>query len=221
MYMVTSTVPFNMIVDTDLGLWKLIQDQYPNTNFFYQGLIYERDLNFMKYFMVSRLDKNPLKSLMKPDYISQADSLYDEFMDTKYDEILKLSENTGIFELICRSKGVNDVMRFTVLCKDQREVDEVLKRFSRYKVKVSTIIYEDLKKVDISSYGSIYIKDIHDFFLYNKVEGKNVIVGNYGFNLEAGINNATLLEPSRVITMSNVIQLVDMHLINEYTLPVG
>ena len=221
MYMVTSTVPFNMIVDTDLGLWKLIQDQYPNTNFFYQGLIYERDLNFMKYFMVSRLDKNPLKSLMKPDYISQADSLYDEFMDTKYDEILKLSENTGIFELICRSKGVNDVMRFTVLCKDQREVDEVLKRFSRYKVKISTIIYEDLKKVDISSYGSIYIKDIHDFFLYNKVEGKNVIVGNYGFNLEAGINNATLLEPSRVITMSNVIQLVDMHLINEYTLPVG
>ena len=221
MYMVTSTVPFNMIVDTDLGLWKLIQDQYPNTNFFYQGLIYERDLNFMKYFMVSRLDKNPLKSLMKPDYISQADSLYDEFMDTKYDEILKLSENTGIFELICRSKGVNDIMRFTVLCKDQREVDEVLKRFSRYKVKVSTIIYEDLKKVDISSYGSIYIKDIHDFFLYNKVEGKNVIVGNYGFNLEAGINNATLLEPSRVITMSNVIQLVDMHLINEYTLPVG
>ena len=221
MYMVTSTVPFNMIVDTDLGLWKLIQDQYPNINFFYQGLIYERDLNFMKYFMVSRLDKNPLKSLMKPDYISQADSLYDEFMDTKYDEILKLSENTGIFELICRSKGVNDVMRFTVLCKDQREVDEVLKRFSRYKVKVSTIIYEDLKKVDISSYGSIYIKDIHDFFLYNKVEGKNVIVGNYGFNLEAGVNNATLLEPSRVITMSNVIQLVDMHLINEYTLPVG
>ena len=88
-------------------------------------------------------------------------------------------------------------------------------------MKVSTIIYEDLKKVDISSYGSIYIKDIHDFFLYNKVEGKNVIVGNYGFNLEAGINNATLLEPSRVITMSNVIQLVDMHLINEYTLPVG
>ena len=221
MYMVTSTVPFNMIVDTDLGLWKLIQDQYPNTNFFYQGLIYERDLNFMKYFMVSRLDKNPLKSLMKPDYISQADSLYDEFMDTKYDEILKLSENTGIFELICRSKGVNDVMRFTVLCKDQREVDEVLKRFSRYKVKISTIIYEDLKKVDISSYGSIYIKDIHDFFLYNKVEGKNVIVGNYGFNLEAGINNATLLEPSRAIIMSNVIQLVDMHLINEYTLPVG
>ena len=221
MYMVTSTVPFNMIVDTDLGLWKLIQDQYPNTNFFYQGLIYERDLNFMKYFMVSRLDKNPLKSLMKPDYISQADSLYDEFMDTKYDEILKLSENTGIFELICRSKGVNDIMRFTVLCKDQREVDEVLKRFNRYKVKVSTIIYEDLKKVDISSYGSIYIKDIHDFFLYNKVEGKNVIVGNYGFNLEAGINNATLLEPSRVITMSNVIQLVDIHLINEYTLPVG
>lgn len=221
MYMVTSTVPFNMIVDTDLGLWKLIQDQYPNTNFFYQGLIYERDLNFMKYFMVSRLDKNPLKSLMKPDYISQADSLYDEFMDTKYDEILKLSENTGIFELICRSKGVNDVMRFTVLCKDQREVDEVSKRFSKYKMKVSTIIYEDFKKVDISSYGSIYIKDIHDFFLYNKVEGKNVIVGNYGFNLEAGVNNATLLEPSRVITMSNVIQLVDMHLINEYTLPVG
>lgn len=221
MYMVTSTVPFNMIVDTDLGLWKLIQDQYPNINFFYQGLIYERDLNFMKHFMVSRMEKNPLKSLMKPDYVSQADSLYDEFINTKYDEILRLSENTGIFELICRSKGVNDVMRFTVLCQSQVESDEIFKRFSKYNMKVSTIIYEDLKKVDISQYGSIYIKDIHDFFSYNRVEGKNVIVGNYGFNLEGGVRNTTLLEPSGIITLSNVIQLIDIYLINEHTLPVG
>ena len=221
MYMVTSTVPFNMIVDTDLGLWKLIQDQYPNTNFFYQGLIYERDLNFMKHFMVSRMEKNQLKSLMKHDYVSQADSLYDEFINTKYDEILRLSENTGIFELICRSKGVNDVMRFTVLCQNQVESDEIFKRFSKYNMKVSTIIYEDLKKVDISQYGSIYIKDIHDFFSYNRVEGKNVIVGNYGFNLEGGVRNTTLLEPSGIITLSNVIQLVDIYLINEHTLPVG
>lgn len=221
MYMVTSTVPFNMIVDTDLGLWKLIQDQYPNTNFFYQGLIYERDLNFMKHFMVSRMEKNPLKSLMKPDYVSQADSLYDEFINTKYDEILRLSENTGIFELICRSKGVNDVMRFTVLCQNQVESDEIFKRFSKYNMKIPTIIYEDLRKVDISQYGSIYIKDIHDFFSYNRVEGKNVIVGNYGFNLEGGVRNTTLLEPSGIITLSNVIQLVDIYLINEHTLPVG
>ena len=221
MYMVTSTVPFDMIIDTDLGLWKLIQDQYPNDNFFYQGMIYERDLNFMKYIMVIRKDKNPLKSILKPDYIKNADSLYGQFMKEKYDDILSLSTNTGIYDLICRSKSVNDVLKFTVLCKSQKEVDEVRRRFKKHDIDIKTILYNDLSEIDISSYGSIYIKDIHDFFLYRNVGGKNVIVGNYGFNLEAGIANSPLLEPSAEISKLNVLQLVDMYLINENVLPVG
>lgn len=219
--MVTSTVPFDMIIDTDLGLWKLIQDQYPNDNFFYQGMIYERDLNFMKYIMVIRKDKNPLKSILKPDYIKNADSLYGQFMKEKYDDILSLSTNTGIYDLICRSKSVNDVLKFTVLCKSQKEVDEVRKRFKKHDIDIKTILYNDLSEIDISSYGSIYIKDINDFFLYRNVGGKNVIVGNYGFNLEAGIANSPLLEPSAEISKLNVLQLVDMYLINENVLPVG
>lgn len=221
MYMVTSTVPFDMIIDTDLGLWKLIQDQYPNDNFFYQGMIYERDLNFMKYIMVIRKDKNPLKSILKPDYIKNADSLYYQFMKEKYDDILSLSTNTGIYDLICRSKSVNDVLKFTVLCKSQKEVDEVRRRFKKHDIDIKTILYNDLSEIDISSYGSIYIKDINDFFLYRNVGGKNVIVGNYGFNLEAGIANSPLLEPSAEISKLNVLQLVDMYLINENVLPVG
>ena len=219
--MVTSTVPFDMIIDTDLGLWKLIQDQYPNDNFFYQGMIYERDLNFMKYIMVIRKDKNPLKSILKPDYIKNADSLYGQFMKEKYDDILSLSTNTGIYDLICRSKSVNDVLKFTVLCKSQKEVDEVRRRFKKHDIDIKTILYNDLSEIDISSYGSIYIKDINDFFLYRNVGGKNVIVGNYGFNLEAGIANSPLLEPSAEISKLNVLQLVDMYLINENVLPVG
>ena len=221
MYMVTSTVPFDMIIDTDLGLWKLIQDQYPNDNFFYQGMIYERDLNFMKYIMVIRKDKNPLKSILKPDYIKNADSLYGQFMKEKYDDILSLSTNTGIYDLICRSKSVNDVLKFTVLCKSQKEVDEVRRRFKKHDIDIKTILYNDLSEIDISSYGSIYIKDINDFFLYRNVGGKNVIVGNYGFNLEAGVANSPLLEPSAEISKLNVLQLVDMYLINENVLPVG
>ena len=219
--MVTSTVPFDMIIDTDLGLWKLIQDQYPNDNFFYQGMIYERDLNFMKYIMVIRKDKNPLKSILKPDYIKNADSLYGQFMKEKYDDILSLSTNTGIYDLICRSKSVNDVLKFTVLCKSQKEVDEVRRRFKKHDIDIKTILYNDLSEIDISSYGSIYIKDINDFFLYRNVGGKNVIVGNYGFNLEAGVANSPLLEPSAEISKLNVLQLVDMYLINENVLPVG
>lgn len=221
MYMVTSTVPFDMIIDTDLGLWKLVQDQYPNENFFYQGMIYERDLNFMKYIMVTRKNKNPLNSIMKPDYIKNADSLYNQFMEEKYDDILKLSVTTGIYDIICRSKGVNDVLKFTVLCKSQKEVDDIKGRFKRHDISIKTILYDDLKEIDVSSYGSVYIKDINDFFLYSNVEGKNVIVGNYGFNLEGGVQNTPLLEPAARISKLNVVQLVDMHLINENTLPVG
>src|SRR5699024_461728 len=100
---------------------------------------------FMKYIMVTRKNKNPLNSIMKPDYIKNADSLYNQFMEEKYDDILKLSVTTGIYDIICRSKGVNDVLKFTVLCKSQKEVDDIKGRFKRHDISIKTILYDDLK----------------------------------------------------------------------------
>lgn len=221
MYLITSTVPFDMVIDTDLGLWKLIQDQYSDNIFFYEGLIKDRDMNHMKYMITSRTDKNPLKILLKDKYQNSADSLYEQFMNTEYDKILNLSVNTAIYDMICKSKGVKDILRYTILCKSQQEVDEARKRFKRHKVDIHTIIYEDLKDVDISSYGSIYIKNIDDFFLYKNVGGKNIIIGNYGFNLEDGISNIPLAKQSLEISKLNVVQIIDMYIINEHILPVG
>lgn len=221
MYMMTSTVPFDMIVDTDLGLWKLIQDRYNKNIFFYEGLINIRDMNHMKYMITSRMDKNPLKVLLKEEYFNSADSLYNQFMEDEYNRILELSTNTAIYDIICRSKGVRDVLRYTILCKTQQEVDEIHKRFKRHNVDVNTILYDDLKEIDVSPYGSLYIKDIDDFFLYNNVGGKNIIIGNYGFNLENGVPNTPLAEQSLLISKLNVVHMIDMYLIDEHILPVG
>ena len=221
MYMITSTVPFDMVIDTDIGLWKLIQYQFSNDKFFYPGLLYERDLNFMKWMMVTRENKNPLTVLLQDDYMDNADKLYNQFMDEEYDNILEQSVTTGIYDMICRSKGVNDVLRFTVLCRSEKESEYVKKKLKKHNVDIKTIVYDDLKNVDISSFGSIYIKNINDFYLYDKVHGKNVIIGNYKFNLEGEVENTPLLKQATEISKLNVVQLVDIHLINEHVLPVG
>lgn len=219
MYTVTTTVPFDMVLDIDLGLWKLIQSQYPNYNFFHKSIIEERDMNFMKYAITARNEINPLCLFLKNDYISSADSLYNEFMENHYDDILKLSVNTAIFNMIRRSRYINDVLRFDIICNKQSQKTELEKRFKKFDIKPTTIMIDDLKKLDISSYGSIYIKNIQDIFNYQKFEGKNVIIGNYRFNFEKG-TDIPLKESASQILLENPIQIIDVHCVNEKILPV-
>lgn len=221
MYTVTSVVPFEMVLDIDLGLWKYIQAQYPNPIFFRKSVLEERDMNFMKYMITMRDEVNPMALFLKPEYHLDADSLYNEFMDKHYDDILDLSVNTGIFSMMRRSKYVSDVMRFTILCKSDKEKSELLKRFKKYEIDFPIEIVSDFKKVSLSHYGSIYVKNLRDVLNYSKFEGKNIIMGNYKFNFESGITNVPLKEIALEYSRDNPIRIIDIHTINEYKLPIG
>jgi len=217
MYTVVGCVTFDMVIDTDIGLLKFIQKNFNNPKIFYKSILDERDIIFMKHIMTERENKNPLLAVMidNTKYISDADSLYNQFMTQHYEEILELSVTTGMFDIIRRSYGVNDVVRFDIICKSECEKDLIIKRFNKYHIRPSVKVVESYDKIDILPYGSIYVKDIRDILLFPKIECKNVLIGNYKFNFELGKQNLPLAEVAEKIIIDNPIQIIDMHAIDK------
>lgn len=221
MYTVTASVPFDLVLDTDIGLWKLIQNQYHNSIFFNKGVLDIRDLNVMKYLITQRDEYNPMTLFLKKEYIKDADSLYDEFIDREYFNILKYSSNTGIFDMIRRTGYIDDIMKMDIICDNDRQEKEIKERFDKYKIQPRTIINDNLSSLDMTSYGSIYVKKYKDILKYPILEGKNIIIGRYKFNFEKKFPDIPLQEITNLLMATNVVQMVDVHAIDERKLPLG
>lgn len=218
MYTISGCILFDLIIDTDVGLLKFIQKEYNNPKVFIPGILNERDVNILKMIMIDRIHYNPLKAIMieGTDAYNNADSLYEQFIENHYEEILKLSSQTALFDIIRRSSSIGDTVKFDILCKNELERDMIISRFKRFKINPSVKIVSDLSKYDVSYYGSIYVKDIRDALFFPKFEGKNVIIGNYKFNCE---NNLPLVPNkdinTKLILRSNVVKLIDMYYIDQ------
>lgn len=218
MYTISGCVMFDLIMDTDIGLLKYIQKEYNNPNIFIPGLLKERNVTTMKIVMTDREFRNPLKSIMIQDteVYKEADSLYDQFMEQHYEEILNLSTRTAMFDIIRRSSSMGDSVKFDILCKNNLERDLIIKQFKRFKITPSVKIVPSISEYDVSQYGSIYVKDIYDLLLFSKMEGKNVIIGNYRFNCESDLELVPKKEvTTKMILLSNVIKLIDIYAIND------
>ena len=89
-------IPFNLIFDTDFGLIKLISKEY-RADLFDKSVL-DSDDSVIANLLIARPFENPLCILT--EYNSETkkilDDYYLEFMDTRYDDILKLSVFTGI-----------------------------------------------------------------------------------------------------------------------------
>lgn len=223
MYRIASAVPFDMVIDTDMGLWKLIQKEYQNPRFFIPSVLNERNMDIMKVVLTDRPFSNPLKLFMKPEYIGEADALYDQFMKERYKEIVELSCCTGIFDIIRRSKSVDDTVKFDIYYKSDLERKTLLKRFGKYEITPSLKRYKEYTDIPVKddTYGSIYVKDYQDILLFNEMEGKNIIVGKYRFNMEEGLPNIPLKDITKEVILFNVVKIIDMYPIDPSVISVG
>lgn len=218
MYTISGCVMFDLIMDTDIGLLKYIQKEYNNPNIFLPGILNERNVTTMKIVMLDRDYFNPLKSIMirGTKQYDEADSLYEQFMEQHYEEILNLSTQTAMFDIIRRSSSMGDSVKFDILCKNNLERDLIIKRFNRFKITPSIKIIPNISEYDVSQYGSIYVKDIYDLLLFSKMEGKNVIVGNYKFNCEDNLPMVPKKEiMAKMILLENVIKLIDIYALDD------
>lgn len=186
MYIIKILLPFETVIDIDIGLWNIIKYQYNNHAFFLERLINTSEAN-QKYFMMVRENRNPLLTLLTEPSEELADDFYSQFMEQEYDNILELSPNTDICKMLDSMKrDKSSIIRAAILCKDEKQKHIIETRNIRH----DSIIISDYNRVSLKDYGTIFVKDIKDLDKYRIVEGKTIYVANYGFNI--------LMDPDKV-----------------------
>ena len=171
---------FDTLVDTDYGLFKVFKKEYSKNEYVNRLLIDSiNDTNIFD-FLNSRKEENILNILLKDIYRNSSNKIYNEIMTTNYIKVLEESSVTNINTLMNNyiASGLVDI---TILCKNKIEEQTVKSKIKN----VNTITSNDFSMIDISEFGSIFVKNIKDLIQFKKyLDGKQVYLSNYPFNFE-------------------------------------
>ena len=195
MYIINTLVPFEVLVDIDMGLLKLIEFEYHDETFFYPGLLNTSEDN-QKYFLMNRDYPNVIRSLLSVDDEELADDLYNQFMEQEYDKILQLSCNTAICDLtLLLRKDINQVVRVTCLCADEKQKKIIADR----KISVFKTIVSKIEDTSLNGFGTIFIKNVNDLYKFRHIEGKTIYVPSYRFNVNIDPDKPDPLLPENIL----------------------
>lgn len=173
-------IPFNTIIDTDIGLMKLIQFDYRNDTYFNMGLI-DTTEPLQQFTAANRDNENIMFSLCSSECTPEMiEDFTEQFFSKEYDEILKLSPLTHIMRIIKMIEVTHSEkdVQLTVLCTNSKQKDLLEHR----QIPVN-IIQESYSTVNLSNFGVLFVKNVNELGLFNNVEGKLIFVPNYKFNL--------------------------------------
>ncbi len=228
-YYMDILIPFDLLVDTDIGVLKVIERDYNDDRYFNIDRIKDNDYNDLDdntfYFLLTyRNYINPLYLITDEKMLSKEDidDLYNQLLKEKYIDILQLSKTTAIYNIFHYGMMHNEnPFKLTVLCKNELDV-EYLKEIN---FKCKTIIINnknDLYKLNMNEYEHIYVKNIEDLSYFNKMEMKNIYIANYRFNTKYTENPETKdgmytlkLEFIFDIIPDNKIKIIDIYAIDE------
>jgi hypothetical protein len=201
-------IPFDMIFDTDVGLLSLIFKSYMDPKIFNKSFFVGKTVNELAHVLYDRSMRNPLYLCVNNDYTNSCDSLYNEFMETKYSEILNLSVITEFYRLVGAFNNESDI-RTTIVCKRQEEID-LLKQYHNTE-RAKFVLSSTMSETDIKKHNQFYFKDVEDAAPYaTLLKGKTIYFANYGFNRnEMGDLVDNPIVP--VLNASNVINLIEVY----------
>ena len=209
---------FDTVIDLDLGLMKLVQEKYNNPKYIDQRIMH-LSLHDVKQELLNRTHECPLSICIKD--IETAKSLYMDFIDTKYDEILENHSKTGVFKLM-KTYDNADNMEVTILCSSQKEADIV-----HYYSKTMKTLVKKHDQVDIKNYGVYFLKSLPRIFVFNgKFYNVHIFIMGYMYNLYRAPDGILFPNPAiaKSLIPDNRIGIVDVyekseniHLINKQT----
>lgn len=224
MYDIVSLIPFDLVFDTDFGIIKFVQfsdygkNLEPLLNRVYWFRSHEYDDIICKL-LSERQNPNPLSIMMDESCLTHSSiaSLTETFLIEYADYIYKLSKKTVLFDMIAVSAAnMSDVVKFVILCENQAQkqfVNESFKEISN-SFSISTILKSELKSLD--NYGSVYVKNIYDLQGTSKyVQGKNIIIINYPFNMEEDGSTPLISELSELIGLNKILTM-DLYNLSEF-----
>lgn len=182
MYNLDILIPFDLVVDLDMGLLKLVRFEYNNNDYFYKGILQGMD-DCLRYSLMTREDPNPLSiAAVNPDDHETLDEFYKQFMEREYTKIMNLSQDTAISDLtkVSGMTSASDrIVRITIMCRSEEEKKLInLRKMNPFRVIVSSP-----EKIDLSQYKALFVKNAYDLDMYRNVEALNLYIANYGFNL--------------------------------------
>jgi len=170
-------IPFNMIIDIDSGVLRLIEkvekiDELPN--------------NKLKSFLLRRHNENPILEYCKLRDINVLESTYDIILEKFYKAAINLSLKTDLIGFIINTYklGVSNEVIITVGCNNEYEIEYINSVLSSFKIKVNAVLSE---KIDLNEYDCIFTKVMDEYYLEYltdivKIHGKKIYVADYMFN---------------------------------------
>lgn len=189
-------VSFESIIDTDMGLMRLIKSDY-NSGFFYPTIL-ENTEEFQHLVLNLRTHPNPLVTLMdieNDDDLETANDLLRQFKDEEYQKILDLSP-TGTFNTILSANMYSkDLFKTTVICRTQAEADIL----SIKGVNAEPLICNNLKEISTKNFQVIAVKDVSELDQFVNLERKAFYVPDYRFNVKRVKNFDSPLLPQHIL----------------------
>lgn len=199
---------FNTVVDTDVGLIRLIAMQYRDPSIFNLDYLNENiTIKKLVQDLYNREYKNPLTICSNIKH-SELDELYDDFMKNKYKEIIHLSLFTELFGLISIWKKYGGIPT-TILCSSQDEIDYLnffdgMKNIGKILMS-SKPLQEKYPQYIFKSFSDQYIDYVNSTLVYDAT----IYIANYKFNQFNSINEGE--EPSEqqkeILKFPNYIKL--------------
>lgn len=157
-------ISVNALVDLDIGLLKLIKEDYMDPNVFSEDFFNKSDtVDFINttYF---RKDDNPLYSIAVIKDYQLLDEYYMQFMTTMYNTIFDKSVYTDIVNMIDLFIETNEIevtiLYYTDYAREQMEKDQ---QEGKLNPKITFLDSKTAKGRDIDKFGQIYLRSIFEF----------------------------------------------------------
>lgn len=196
-------VPLDLIVDTDFGLIKLIQKEYRSDIF--DKNVLDSDDDAIKRFLVRRTNPNPLSILTDSKDI---DEYYDQFFNQRINDIYALSQITGIGQFAINALVFGD---FQLYIQYTNEAEKPFAEQMKSNISDTEAFIIDKKSVVPGEY-EIFVKNIMDLLTYKDLNGVNIYVSRYAFNLRMVDGKEQLAEDRfGIFFITNLLKTLDVY----------
>lgn len=203
----------NMIIDYDFSLWLLIKEKY--NKYINKNLLKLND-NIIKGLLIDNSRKNPLDILL--DYnisIEDKDSLYEEFMKTKKEELLKYE--CFYDNIIYVAKQLHTSSFTDIMISYNDEIEKTI---------LDDIVFSHKNKSDINynEYDAIFIRYKDDIINdFKNCFNKNIYLALDKYNCTIDENNNFIFEQdfAKLIYKMINLNIISLYIINNNDVLLG
>lgn len=201
-------IPFNVIVDTDVGLLSLILKEYMDPSVFNKDFFFDKTVSQLVYDLYTRKEENPILLCIKDEYKDYADDYYNQFMEREYQKILNKSVVTEFYRLVRLYNNESEI-RLTIVCEREEEIEELRKLDNTKSCNIE--LSKDLNPRLLKTYNQFFFKSIGDIIPYTKyLLNKTIYIANYGFNISenGGFVSNPLID---LLSNNNRLNVIDVY----------